>query len=125
MLAILTDAHISPSLAEQVAAKRPEIAICSLRNWRGGEFLNAEDDTILAAAAEDGLTLLTYDQRTIVPLVAQWGAESRDHGGVIFIDERSIAQNDIGGQLRAVIALWDAGRSQSWQNAVGYLKAAS
>ena len=69
MLAILTDAHISLSLAKQVKTKRPEITIHSLRRWREGAFLREEDDVILAAALDEGLVLLTYDQRTIVPLM--------------------------------------------------------
>ena len=122
MLAILTDAHISLSLAEQVRAKRPEITISSLRYWRAGAFLRAEDDVILTAAREEGLTLLTYDQHTIVPLVTQWATAGRDHAGVIFIDGRSIVQEDVGGQLRALINLWDKTHTQDWTNAVTYLK---
>ena len=122
MLAILTDAHVSLSLAEQVKAKRPEITIHSLRRWRGGALLREEDAVILAAALEEGLTLLTYDQRTIVPLVTQWAAEGRDHAGVIFIDDRSISQVDVGGQLRALLYLWDVAHAQDWKNAVSYLK---
>lgn len=122
MLAILTDAHISLSLTEQVRAKRPEITIHSLRHWRNGMLLREEDDVILAAAMEEGLTLLTYDQRTIVPLVTQWGMQGRDHAGVIFIDDKSIAQVDSGGQLRALIDLWDKAHIQDWKNAISYLK---
>ena len=44
MLALLTDAHISPSVTEQVRAKRVEIVIHSLQEWRGGAFLQAGDD---------------------------------------------------------------------------------
>ncbi len=122
MLALLTDAHISPSLAEQVKVQRPEITIDSLRHWRSGALLKEGDDVILAAAREEGLTLLTYDQRTIVPLVTQWAMEGRDHAGVIFIDHLSISQVDLGGQLRALIDLWDIAHYQDWKNAVSYLK---
>jgi hypothetical protein len=58
---------------------------------------------ILTAALEEGLTLVTYDQRTIVPLLMRWRAEGRDHAGVILINRQSIAQADIGGQVRALI----------------------
>ena len=69
MLVLLTDAHISPNVAAQVKAKRPACTIYSVRFWRDGALLNAQDDVILAAAREEGLALVTYDQRTIVPLV--------------------------------------------------------
>ncbi|HLJ55601.1 MAG TPA: DUF5615 family PIN-like protein [Chthonomonadaceae bacterium] len=124
MPGILTDAHISPRVAAQVRAKRPECQIHSLRLWRGGELLDAEDDLILAAALEAELTLVTYDQRTIVPLVTQWMVEGRDHSGVAFLDENSILQEDIGGQVLAIVEMWDAGRCEQWPNSVMYLRQA-
>ena len=122
MLALLTDAHLSPKAAEQITSKRPEITIYSLRLWRSGAFLGAEDEAILEAARTEGLTLVTYDQHTIVPLVTQWMTEGRGHAGVILIDERSILQKDIGGQVRALMDLWDRSQADNWTNVVTYLK---
>ncbi len=122
MLALLTDAHLLPKVAEQITSKRPEITIYSVRVWRSGAFLGAEDERILEAARTEGLTLVTYDQHTIVPLVTRWMSEGRDHTGVIFIDERSIMQKDIGGQVRALIDLWDRSQADNWTNVVTYLK---
>jgi hypothetical protein len=121
MLALLTDAHLSPQVAPQVKARRPEISIFSLRNWRNGALLNADDSDILTEAQTEGLTLVTYDQTTINPLLTQWAMEGRDHAGVIFVSRRSIAQSDIGGQVRALIALWDFSHSADWTNVVHYL----
>jgi hypothetical protein len=122
MLAFLTDAHISPRVAEQVKAKQPEIIIHCLRDWRGGSLLHASDETILTAALEEGLSLVTYDQSTIAPLVTQWLAEGRNHGGIIFIDVRRIPQEDTGSKVRALLGLWDKARFLDWMNTVGYLK---
>lgn len=56
----------------------------------------------------------------------QWVMEGRDHTGVIFIDDPSIVQEeDIGGQARALIDLWDKAHAQNWTNAVSFLKLAS
>jgi len=122
MLAFLTDAHISLSVAEQVKAKRPECPIYSLRHWRGGELLNAPDHVILAAALAEGLTLVTYDLRTIVPLISQWMTEWNEHAGVVFIDDRTIVQEDVGGQVLALLELWDAGHDENWASAVTYAR---
>jgi len=122
MLRLLTDAHISLSVAEQVRAKLPDCHIYSLRYWRNGALLNAEDHSILRDAHAEGLTFVTYDQRTIVPLITQWMAEGRDHSGVIFIDDRTIAQEDVGGQVLALLELWEAKREESWTNAVTYVR---
>jgi hypothetical protein len=122
MLAFLTDAHISLSVAEQVKAKRPDCPVYSLRHWRNGELLNADDDVILAAAHTEGLTLVTYDLRTIVPLVMQWMSEEREHAGILFIDDRTIVQEDVGSQVLALIQLWDSARYENWTNVITYAR---
>ena len=122
MLSFLTDAHISPSVAQQVKEKQPDIIIYCLRDWRNGALLQAEDPLILAAAREEQLSLVTYDQRTIAPLILQWATEGRDHAGIIFVDEKSMPQKDIGGKVRAIISLWNQAKSLDWTNAVGFLK---
>ncbi|HLK61755.1 MAG TPA: hypothetical protein VKU00_34735 [Chthonomonadaceae bacterium] len=122
MLALLTDAHISPIVAVQVKAKRAEIVIHSLREWREGALLHAGDDVILTAALEEGLTFVTYDQRTITSLAMQWAVEGHGHAGIIFIDEKSIAQEDVGGKVHALLTLWDKTHSQDWQNVISYLR---
>jgi hypothetical protein len=109
-------------VAAQVTAKRPDITIRSLQDWRGGELLKAEDAASLSAAAEEGLVLVTYDQSTIVPLLTQWAAVGRDHAGVVFVDERSIAQSDGGGKVRALTELWQRANGLDWTNVVAYLK---
>jgi len=120
MLSFLTDAHISLSVAEQVKAKRPECPIYSLPHWRSGELLNAEDDVILAAALAEGLTLVTYDLRTILPLITQWMTERREHAGVLFIDDRTIVLEDVGGQVLALLELWDAAHDETWANSITF-----
>ena len=122
MLAFLTDAHISPRVAAGLRSRRPDIEIHALHEWRGGALLDAGDSAIMAAAAKDGLTLVTYDQRTIVPLLVQMAAVGQSHGGVVFIDHVSIAQEDTGAHVRALIDLWDRERDLDWTDAVGYLK---
>ncbi|HZT41732.1 MAG TPA: DUF5615 family PIN-like protein [Chthonomonadaceae bacterium] len=125
MLTYLLDAHISPKVAEQIRAKRPEIRIDCLSSWRGGMLLNAEDDEILQAAHEESLTLVTYDQSTIIPLVTRWAEQGREHAGVIFVDDRSILQEDIGSQVRALISLWDSSSAKDWTNGIQFLKSPS
>ena len=39
--------------------------------------------------------------RTIPPLLKVWVEAGRDHGGIIFIDDKTISPADIGGQVRA------------------------
>ena len=122
MLGFLLDEQISYVVMEQVRQKRPEIRIESVLVCNGGDLCGKDDDMVLSAAHADSLTLVTYDQKTITPLVMQWATEGRDHTGVVFIDDRSILQEDVGGQVRALIDLWEKAHTQDWTNAVGYLK---
>lgn len=121
MLRLLLDEHLSPTLARQVLAHRPDVAIVSLNTWEDGVHRGDPDPVVLSVARAQGLTLVTYDQRTIVPLLKVWGEQGTVHGGVIFIDERTLAPSDFGGLMRALVALWDAHAEEDWADRVIYL----
>ena len=59
MLSFLLDEQISPEIAKQISAKRPEIPIFSIHTWQGGNYLGVSDETILKAALQETLTLIT------------------------------------------------------------------
>jgi len=67
------------------------------------------------------LTLVTYDRRTIPPLLKDWAEAGRSHGGVIFVDEKSISPADIGGLVRALLALFRQTAKWDWTNRICYL----
>src|SRR5438105_4820269 len=101
MLALLTDEHISHDVAEQVHLRRADIRIESVLRWRGGSLRQTADDLILAAAWEEGLTLVTYDQKTIPPILVELAMNEGHHSGVVFVDRNSISSDNIGGQVQA------------------------
>ncbi len=132
MLRLLLDEHISPDVVNGVrrrnrlAVIRPivihSIFIQSMVQWEGGNFLGKEDSVCLSEAAKQRLTLVTYDRRTIPPLLKLWAEEERSHGGVIFVDEKTISPADIGGLVRALISLAERGRGMDWTNQVYFLR---
>jgi len=124
MLRLLLDEQISPVVAEQVAARQPEVPVVSFRNWEGGRHTNVgfQDAAVLAQAFEQGLTLVTYDRRTIEPLLISLAEQEQSHGGVIFVDERTIAANDFGGLVRALEELWEERGWQDWRDQTAYLQ---
>lgn len=122
MLSLLLDENLSPEVARQIAEKRPEIPVTSVSHWHEGRFMAAPDIKILTTASQEGLTLVTYDQKTIVPILVQWGQAGTDHAGVIFVDERSIASNNFGAPVRALIDLWDTSHAGEWTNRVDFLR---
>jgi hypothetical protein len=82
------------------------------------------DDLIMAAAAAQKLTLVTYDRKTVPPLLKAWAESGRDHGGVIFVDEKTIAPSDIGGLVRALQKLAREFAKADWANRVLFLRRA-
>lgn len=99
MLKLLLDEHISPAVAGSVRRHR-DLAVVCMAEWERGEFLGQPDSPCLQRAETDGLTLVTYDRRTIPPLLKTWTEEGRRHGGVIFVDEKTIPASDIGSLAR-------------------------
>ncbi len=80
------------------------------------------DPELLRAAVQQRLTLLTFDLKTIPNLLRLWADQDIEHGGVIFIDEKSFAQNDVGGIARALCALWRSQGKLDWTNRTVFLQ---
>ena len=113
MLKLLLDEHISPDVADGLRRRNRSLVIHWMAEWEGGEFLGKEDSACLLEAAKQDLTLVTYDRRTIPPLLKTWAEEERRHGGVIFVDEKTISPADIGGLVRALIQL--SKETEKWE----------
>ena len=122
MLQLLLDEHISPVVARETAAKCRGLTAVALRHWRSAAFLGAEDRVILREAKEDGLTLVSYDQKTIRPLLKEWAEAGTDHGGLVFVDTKTIAPQDFGGLVEALCELWRIERLTEWTNRVVFLR---
>ncbi len=76
---------------------------------------------LLGEAALQAMTLLTFDLKTIPPLLRAWGERGIDHGGVILVDNKSFAQNDINGISKAILELWELQGSLDWKNRCFFL----
>jgi len=95
VLRLLLDEQMDPEIVVQLHAQHPDILIDSVHAWQGGQYLRTDDAIILAEAYRHNLTLVTYDTRTIVPLLKAWGESGTSHGGVIFVKSTTIAQDNI------------------------------
>jgi hypothetical protein len=122
MLKLLLDEHISPDVADGLRRRNRAIEVHSMVGWEGGYFLGQEDSVCLRQAAIQGLTLVTYDRRTIPPLLKAWAEEERPHGGVVFVDDKTISPADIGGLVRALIRLAKETGNWNWTNRVYFLR---
>lgn len=121
MLQILTDEQIDPDVAVAAKKRCGEMTVVSLFDWLDGHFVGASDEEVLREAARQAMTLLTFDLKTIPPLLRGWGERGIDHGGVIFVDHKSFAQNDVGGLAKALADLWKLQGLQDWKNRCFFL----
>jgi hypothetical protein len=122
MLKLLLDEHISPDVAHGLRRRNRAIEINYMTEWESGRFLGQDDRDCLQEAAISGFTLVTYDRRTIPPLLKIWAEEERPHGGVIFVDEETISPADIGGLVWALTSLARETSKWDWTNRIYFLR---
>lgn len=79
---------------------------------------NTDDDIIMAYAAAEGRTILTYNHRDFVPLVALWFEQQQDHSGIILS-----VQLPRGELLRQTLNLLNSLNWESCRNTVRWLQA--
>jgi len=121
MLQFLLDEHISPAVARGIVARCEAIRVLAFRHWRAGSFLGTQDRYFLPEAFKEGLTLVSYDQRTIRPLLKEWAEQGVDHAGVVFVDAKTIVPQDVGGLIEALYCLWQSEREANWTNRIVFL----
>ncbi len=122
MLKLLLDEHISPAVAKGLLRRHRALIVRYMPEWEDGRFLGQDDDACLRQAKAQGLTLVTYDRRTIPLLLKAWAESDRAHGGVIFVDEKTISPADIGGLVRALTRLLQETKNWNWTDRVCFLR---
>ena len=122
MLKPLLDEHISPTVASGLRRRHRALSVVFMVEWCEGQFLGQPDSACLQEAAAKGLTLVTYDRRTIPPVLKAWGEEGRSHGGVIFVDEKTIPPSDTGSLVRTLGNLWRKAARWDWTDRVCFLR---
>lgn len=122
MLRLLLDEHLSPAIAAGLRRRIPALVVRGMADWEGGNFLGQQDSVCLQEALVQGLTLVTYDRRTIPPLLKRWVEEGHSHAGVVFVDEKTIFPADIGGLVKALAYLVKQTRAWDWTDRVLFLR---
>ena len=122
MLQLLLDEHVSPAVAEGLRRRSKTVAVQGLVDWEGGRFLGLADEAILKEAAAQRRMLVTYDRKTIPPLLKTWAESGQDHGGVMFVDDKTILPSDFGGLIRALQKLCRESVKWDWTNRICFLR---
>ena len=122
MLRLLLDEHISPQVGEGLRRRQRSLVVHWMGEWESGSYLGQDDSACLLRAAAQQLTLVSYDLRTIPILLKDWAEQGRQHGGVIFVDEKSIPPADLGGLVRALSSLYQQAGKLNWTDRVCFLQ---
>ncbi len=122
MLRFLLDENISPDVADGLRAKNPAVEIITMPEWEQGRFMGEPDESILSAAVEQGLVLVTYDLATIPPLLKSMAEIGKPFPGVVFVDQKTIPSHDFGQIIRALLKLWTKAMEWDWNNRIYYLR---
>ena|SRR5579862_1320402 len=117
MLKLLLDEQILPRVGEGLRRRSQEVEIRWLAECEGGRFLGQADSLLLELARAQNLTLVTYERKTIPPLLKAWAETGRDHCRVIFVDEKTIAPSDFG-LIRVLQTLWKEMSEWDWANRI-------
>ena len=122
MTGILLDEHLSPKIAAGLKRLDLPISIHSINEWKEGRFLGRSDADCLAEAARNGFTFVTYDCRTIPSLAKAWRESGRSHAGILYVDQRTIASDDIGSLVRALAWVIQEFGEDDWTNREEFLR---
>jgi hypothetical protein len=122
VLKLLLDEHISPDVADGLRRRNRTLVVRYMVEWENGDFLGQDDSACLGEAAKQNLTFVTYDRRTIPPLLKAWVEEGRTHGGVVFVDEKTVSLTDIGGLVWALTKLLEETGKWDWTNRISFLR---
>ena len=121
MLTLLLDENLSDEIARQVTEKRSDIPIFSAHQWQRGRLRGVSDEEVLRAAAEAGVTLVTYDVTTIPRLLVRFANESFVHCGIVFVHNAAIRSNDYGSLVSALVRLYDTEKDAEWMDRLYFL----
>jgi hypothetical protein len=122
MIGLILDEHLSPKIAEGLRELGLPVPVHSMNEWGGGTFLGSPDAEILAEAARQQLTLVTYDCRTIPILLKSWREQGRSHAGVIYVSQRTVSSGDIGSLVRALAWTVREFGSADWTDRQDFLR---
>jgi hypothetical protein len=122
MLKLLLDEQISPEVAGWFRGRHEKPVVLSLAEWEEGRFMGQTDELLLKEAAAQKLTPVTYDRKTIPPLLKSWAEAERDHGGVVFVDNKTIPSSDFGGLIQALHKLFQEAAKWDWTNRICFLR---
>lgn len=116
---LLLETHRPAALVRQLQQRG--IGAVAVQDWHAGAYRTAADEDILAAAARDSRTLVTFDLRTIPACLKTLAEAGGHHAGVILVSPRAFSPTDIGRLLDTLVRLSTTSGDRAWRDRVVYL----
>ena len=88
----------------------------------GGKYLGADDKTVLQEVAKHNYVLVSYDLRTMQPVLKEFAEQEVSHAGVVLVDEKTTPPNNFGALARVLSSLAVANKTRNWENRVVFLR---
>lgn len=118
---LLADENVSRRLILACGRLAPGFPMVHIASWKDGSWLSLEDSTLLAACAEVGLVLVSFDRATLPWHAGQRLRGGHDHSGIILF-RRVVRSTDYGRQSKLLTEFWSVeGRALDWLNRIVYL----
>jgi len=112
--AIYVDADLTPRIVPALRQRGYECASAINDGLR-----EADDESVLARAAELGMVLLTNNDRDFSPMARRWAEVERDHAGILISEQ--FRNRELGEFLRRLIRFLDSVAADEMRNTVRYL----
>jgi len=122
MLRLLLHEEISLNVAAALRRRSQEIDVRTLAEWEDGNFVGRDLADILREAADQQLTLVTYDRLRIPPILKDWSEEECLYGGVIFLDDESLPPEESLALAAALTRVHQESGNWEWTNRVLFLR---
>jgi predicted nuclease of predicted toxin-antitoxin system len=116
---LLLDAHFSQAVSG--AFRDGGTDAVTLDEWHEGLYQHRPDHEVWEAAAAEARILVTYDNRIITDILMVWAEIGRSHAGIVFVNNRTIRQQDVGGLIRALQALVEQFGDLDWADRIMHL----
>lgn len=117
---LVADANLSRHFVEACLRLDPKIPLVHISDWMNGKHRMSHDAVLLSVLHEHGLTLVSFDRRTMAMHAGQLTRAGAGHAGIILF-RRSVGQTDYGKQSRLVIEFWKQAMDWDWSDRIEYL----
>ncbi len=120
MTRLVADANLSRKFVRACLRLDKKCPLVPLADWMNGKYRVSEDAVLLAVLREQGLTLVSFDRRTMAAHAGELTRAGAGHAGVILF-RRSVSPIDYGKQSRLLVEFWREAGNEDWADRIAYL----